>query len=532
MNRWLAVSASAVAVLLMILATFRASPTDMVRQDVRVDQGFTAENLKHWTLEDVEALSGTSLIDLLRHLTDLGAGEDHYIDSTHPLLDYCLSEMVRRGDKRFERAINKIVEYRQRLFLAQIKKLGYAPDHRELVFGHTFSALETSTESETEDDLVLDADVEDIDAALEAEMQFQRVSKNLELVTALRRLQQLPDPVQVFVNEVNPEYLDWPDKPTLRICIRNIDTQQQEVGFQDGGDYRSGRLSRIRIQVRDVKTGSLVPVRGRFSFIGGGQVVRRSRPTLMFGEGWNTELRVEDYVQEILPGNYSVEVLYHNSHRIADDEQIDGLICCRSKPFALTIGEREIRLLEDERHGFRPLLASIDRTVSPVVIDGSRYGPWAYEIVPPESPPGQVLTAGWDAVPDLLDELQLNSKNVRSTAHTLAMLYSITGLVDPTPTSFFGGRDSSATGALGPYEFVSRGWGVWYHFDTEPGGGGFGLGRHDVVGDNEPMVFDAEAAELQRELVSEWERLRDRSHVKYVKPNEGRGVNFEPGFPF
>ena len=85
---------------------------------------------------------------------------------------------------------------------------------------------------------------------------------NLELVTALRRVQKKPDPLVVLLDvqgplEANPLLL-----PRLKVSIKNVDCEKAGVGFTNGGDYRSGRQDRWRVVVGQMTKARCFRLRG------------------------------------------------------------------------------------------------------------------------------------------------------------------------------------------------------------------------------------------------------------------------------
>lgn len=428
-----------------------------------------------------------------------------------PQLDQYLHEILQRDRETFEQPLQKLVAKLNRQRDEAFKLLGYDRQHRDRLPGEAGQEPVEWTDAH--------------DAAVNT---IARVTANLELVTVLRRLQQRPDPVQVIVHEFDPDDLQWPQLPVLRVSVRNMDTLQQETGFQAGGDYRSGRWARWRIHIRNRVTGQLMKVLPAPSFIGGGLVVVENRPTLMYGEGWNTRLRVADYVASLDPGDYTLQVLYHNVANIADMADVEGLICCRSRQIPFSVGERVVWIDRKEQVSIRSQLAKLDRSAHVRMVRGE-YGPWAYEVVPPDSELGRLLSQGWNAVPELLRELNDPQQPDQARVHTLALLYSITGLVDPRSDGSHARRLwPAAESAIGPYEWLSPGWAVWGHRDGRGGGGGMGSGHHQRVGLPKPNADSGEppgksppVVKVDRrrvaELTAEWKKLSRRIKVRDLR---------------
>ena len=209
----------------------------------------------------INSLSNSRLIDVLRAETAFSRRENFFFGERR-VLEHCLSEITRRGGKHFERVLNQIVARRNRSFEAAIRQLGHDVDERpQYHFARWDESVEPSEvdESTQTDERDFEKKMAEYD---EIRNRVHQYCQNLELVTALRRLQGRPDPIQVFVNRVEPDDLSWPELPVLDISIRNVDTLQQEVGFQAGGHYRSGRFARCQVNFRNYRTGEVIPLRG------------------------------------------------------------------------------------------------------------------------------------------------------------------------------------------------------------------------------------------------------------------------------
>lgn len=79
-----------------------------------------------------------------------------------------------------------------------------------------------------------------------------RFPNNLELLTALRRSQNKPDPLRIDV-ELSDH---WPygnneSVPTVLATVTNIDVGMEAVSFKDGGDDRGGRRERWQLVLID-----------------------------------------------------------------------------------------------------------------------------------------------------------------------------------------------------------------------------------------------------------------------------------------
>lgn len=159
---------------------------------------------------------------------------------------------------------------------------------------------------------------------------------NLELLTALRRAQGHPDPLQVNVElwrwDHSGEYISIPQ---IKATIENVDIRKQSVCLSEGGDYRSGRRERWRVQLTDEK-GRRVPDSnfGLFGDSGGlGSSVLLKHGTK---GNWTNLLDARCYLRPPRPGKYHLQV-FHSHQHIAREPDLTGLIVLESKPVAVIV---------------------------------------------------------------------------------------------------------------------------------------------------------------------------------------------------
>jgi len=158
------------------------------------------------------------------------------------------------------------------------------------------------------------------------------IKENLELLAALRRMEGKPDPLHILVSGSQVVECTTATLPTIEVSIRNVDVGKEAVGFQVGGDYRSGRQARWRFEVRD-EEGNLTPVKPQSGGGGGGKFLRKM---LEFRQSYETKLEMGKYVEPLTPGRYRVRVLYHDLYPIADID-FPNLILFSSDPFELIV---------------------------------------------------------------------------------------------------------------------------------------------------------------------------------------------------
>ncbi len=160
------------------------------------------------------------------------------------------------------------------------------------------------------------------------------VPLNLELATALRRFDGHPDPLRIFLSgATSPIECKSSQLPIVQASIRNVDSAGAAVGFREGGDYRSGREARWRLEVCD-DDGQRWPIKPDRWREGTGIFHFR---VLHVGESYQTTLDMNQYVGPLPPGRYRVVVQYHNSFAIANNESMENRIVSSSEPFELVV---------------------------------------------------------------------------------------------------------------------------------------------------------------------------------------------------
>jgi hypothetical protein len=227
-----------------------------------------------------------------------------------------LTEMVRRGDAAYEQYMGKLMDQRE-------KDLKAHRDKRE----EKAKSQPPKTDAEFLHDFFHKGGMEDA-------LQEISLSRNLELLTALRRIQKKHDPLTIKVTpvrHVGPTKIEqlW----EYHVVLKNVDVEKKQVFFTDGGDYRTGRLARWRFEVRDSR-GKVLPQLHAPGRLGGGLTGYRY---LKHGETWETALCLMDYVDLKELGEYTVRILYHNEIAIADLQDVTGLIVSVSEPFTIKL---------------------------------------------------------------------------------------------------------------------------------------------------------------------------------------------------
>lgn len=163
---------------------------------------------------------------------------------------------------------------------------------------------------------------------------------NLELLTALRRSQNKPDPLRMNVELSH----HWPygnkePAPTVRATITNLDVGMEAVRFAEGMDDRGGRRERWRMLLTD-EQGRPVADSNFNPMMGGG--IGGVGP-LEYGKtgDWTNVFDLRRYVAPPRSGKYQLQVFYHNEVSIAGEQDLTGLIVSKSEPIWVTVHNQD-----------------------------------------------------------------------------------------------------------------------------------------------------------------------------------------------
>lgn len=284
---------------------------------------------------------------------------------------------------------------------------------------------------------------------------IEEEARDLELLAALRRIQGRRDPLILEVRTERELESSAPDLPEVTVALKNADPEGVLYRYTKGGNYRTGRWARWRFEVRDA-AGREMPIIDQYGFFGGGMYVR---DTLKPGDSWCATLAMHKYVRPLPPGRYSVRVQYSDRACISEYTDIRGSIVFESKLLHLTVRMREIEFSAAERAEMKGWISGLEKA-GPLKILAGSYSERVHDFIPPDSPPGRLLTMGWKAVPPLIEAL---SSDLRSegASWALSILFSITGLENPTKVD----------GAVGDYELRSAPWSLLSTSNGHYGGG-------------------------------------------------------------
>ncbi|MCP3916094.1 MAG: hypothetical protein GY711_11100 [bacterium] len=325
---------------------------------------------------------------------------------------------------------------------------------------------------------------------------------DLEVLTALRRIRGERAPLEVEVGfgpraTEDAVVLQFPELPTLHVRLRNVDAGRDAFGLTDGGEYRSGRLARWRVDVRGAD-GTRVPQDREWPLGVGGGLFQRIflAPGQVWGQRETEErfvdpeplvLAFRDYASLPAAGTFRFSLLYHDHAPIADLESVEHLLVHRSRELRVTWKPRTVRVTAADRARVRQLLGEM--SLNERVHVRSRPFDGRSTSEPGADPEEQLFRMGWSVLPELFAALEDEDLGLAQRAHVLAALHGITGLVNPRVV-----RRS-----LGPFrqDGLARG----------QAGGGLTLGA--TSGDD-----GGPQAEAQEALVERWRGYVDLIRVE------------------
>lgn len=267
--------------------------------------------------------------------------------------------------------------------------------------------------------------------------EIKRLSPNLAVLTALRRVQKKPDPLSIQIVRPTPPKAVPGKLPTLNVMLTSADIERKPIWCETvPNGHGTHRYAQYRFEVQDA-SGKILPVIPNSDFFrhGGNSYFH----WLKFGEYFHANLPMHDFVEIREPGEYTVTVLYHPKLPIADitdPRELDDLIIFRSASFKLTVEKGPKLVLttnRKERQAVNALIASLPNEGEIKVI-GSGHQPNGrindqndFGLISPQSPAGQILKRSWQAVPALFDALSETQMPRHRKTWVLSLLYSIIG---------------------------------------------------------------------------------------------------------
>jgi len=250
---------------------------------------------------------------------------------------------------------------------------------------------------------------------------------SLEVLTALRRVQGRPDPLEVRLEPSGKVEIEWPDVPEFHVWLRNRDTGGPGFSIWPENGYRGGFLRTFRFEVERAD-GTRVPGRQRWGEFGGAIF----DTTLFPGNEWSADLPMRDYIASLDRGDYTVWVQFADEGGFSNARDLRGRVYWSSNPLSRRVGPRRILLTKEEdgilRAAFRALPEKGPiRFVAGTPVDEHT------EFIRRDSPEATLLRAGWRSAPALLDALVAPDLSPRRRAWALALLFGVSGVIDPRP---------------------------------------------------------------------------------------------------
>jgi len=264
---------------------------------------------------------------------------------------------------------------------------------------------------------------------------------DLDALTALRRIQGRPDPLEVLVVPSDPMTVEWPGLPTLNVVLRNAETEGPPLVIGPENFYRGGFLREFRFEFRE-RGGTTVPIRRRSGNFGGAITSETLHP----GDTWKGVFNPANYVPLPPPGVYEVRAQYAENCSFSCARDLRGWVYYSSRPVILTIAKRRIELTRSERKGHEAAISDLPEDGPIRFVAGTPVEDHP-EFIPPDSPEGRLLRAGWKAIPALLDAAEAKGASPIRRARVFALLFGITGANNPY-SAFLEEDDDDVSGVM------------------------------------------------------------------------------------
>lgn len=268
--------------------------------------------------------------------------------------------------------------------------------------------------------------------------ELERLSTNVELLTALRRIQKKRDPISIQLIAAK-EVLALPGKlPTFSAKLKSVDVEKMPVWLSLGQDHHgTHREAQWRFEVKDA-AGKVLPIlENEDKFPIRFHTGHRNIGWLKSGDYIDTYLRMGEFIHIPKPGEYTVTLLYHSQLPIADyrNTDLNELIVFRSQSIKLTVSKGPklpVKTGKGDRKKAAALISDLPGK-GVVKVVGGVYHDGDFEFVKPDSAAGKILTMNWRAVPALLDALSDAQISRHQKAWVLSLLYTITAEEDLNP---------------------------------------------------------------------------------------------------
>jgi len=283
----------------------------------------------------------------------------------------------------------------------------------------------------------------------------------LPALIALRRVQGKRDPLALEIQGPSEITLPFPEHPILRYALVNVDEEGESFPLSRGGNYRSGRFTRCRIDGLDPDGNPVEVLPDRGGFGGGMYSVVLLEP----GEREELSIPIASYIRVARPGVNLLRVQYHDHETIAGRRSVEHLLVTTSDPVRVQWTPRTVVLSEARERELRGRIDELDDLALPWIVEFS-YHEEIEPTLPDDGSAAEILRAGWEALPVLLEAVADPAITPARRAWLLALLFDLTGVLDP----------SGVEGVLGQAERIPgwRGSRVFPLFDpwfSPPGGG-------------------------------------------------------------
>jgi hypothetical protein len=262
------------------------------------------------------------------------------------------------------------------------------------------------------------ADEEDPDSPFEYHDDF-------ELWLALRRAERKPDPLILRANvERGVAAAPFPELPVVTVEIANVDQGNAAPWLLD---EESDAARRERIRVEGTSPDGAVMRRHWPSWSGS---IWSGNRRLAPGDRLRWTCDLAEYLVPDFTSEATVRIQYQESADIANEASLDDRLFLESAPFVVrwtprTLSRAAVEAVDVQRH-----LEEIGPSAPPVIAtyvyrSGMR---WAE---PGERGHQRLLSCGWNALPGLIDSLSDAEATFERRAWLLALLYDLTGVLDP-----------------------------------------------------------------------------------------------------
>ncbi len=318
-------------------------------------------------------------------------------------------------------------------------------------------------------------------AAVRADKEQQHSQRigELELLTALRRLQHKPDPLHLVLGSESVLDVAFPASPTVAFDLKNVEASESfEVA--EGGSYRSGRFARCSVEAVG-PDGKRLPPREWDSGMGGGMF---SRKQLAPGETLGYGIPLADYVEFLAPGEYRVRIHYHDKEDIDSVKDLAGWIVSSSDEFVVHVQPLRIHVAQSRVDEMRGWIRAIDAS-KPVPLVSAHWHAGMEFRGEAQDPEDKLFRAGFEAMPALLAAMDDPATEPERRAWVFGMLWNILGIEKPTGLQHYA--------AIGTMNWIG-GWPTCMED---------GQKRFGEFGTMAPIPVEAEK---QRALAESWHR--------------------------